>query len=335
MSNASALEGLTYRPLKGRDEMPGIARLFNLAGWGPIDDNTLADWFLSAGPLGPHLIMVVVDERDEIVGMIMWVPCPVQLFDRVGVAARGRGLVLDPQLRRSARGARIIEHDHPARRLELESRRYLDERGWELIFGLPNPRLRTSEELLVEPLDGIHSDCDYGPGLCVNIEEAAGGPTPLTVSVADALTPEYDVLWKRAREALDIRCAVLRDATGLAYVRAYHKFFRLECRHPRNGELLGYTVLRDEKESRLEDILAVDDDALHLVARSTVNWLRDHQDVYEIEFFNSVAHPLYRQALVDAGAFETDWIFSLHVGSHHETPREELKAENWYATIGD
>lgn len=333
MTDASVLEGLTYRPLHGRREMPGIARLFDLAGWGPVDADQLADWFLSDGPLGLSLIMVIANEQEELVGMTMWSPCRVQLFDRIGVATRGRAFVLAPELRRSARGVHMIDDTDPGQRLQQATEPYIDERGWEFTYGLPNPRVRNREELLEVPLVGINSTCEYGLGLRVDIDDEPGGPTPLTVGVADSLTPEYDVLWQRARAGLDIHCAVLRDTSGLAHVR--DRQLLLECRNTRSGELLGYAVFLDQRKGKLHDILAVDPDAMRLVARSTVNWLRDHPDEHEIQYFNTVPHPKYRDALVDAGAYEIDWLFSFYVGTHHETPRDELNADAWYVTTGD
>jgi hypothetical protein len=323
------LDGLTYRPLRGRQEIEGIAKLYDIAGWGPADPARLADWLLSEGPLGPYLVMVIVNERDELVGMTMFGPYRVQLFDRVGIAARGRAMVLAPELRRSARNARVIDQAHPAHKLFQVARRYLDERGWEFTFGLPNPSLAGPRARSVLPEEGTNSTCDYGLALRIDPEDVPG-PMPLDVSPADEFGPEYDTLWQRARDSLDIKCAVLRDAVGLTHSRAGQ--LHLECRTRESGELLGYAVLLEKGGKKLQDVLAVDDDAMHLVVRSVVSWLRDNRD---LEYFASVPHPTYRNALIASGAYEIDWQFSFSVSTHHESDQPELDANNWYVTAGD
>jgi hypothetical protein len=323
------LEGLTYRPLRGRHEIEGIAKLYDIAGWGPSDPARLAEWLLTDGPLGPYLVMVIANERDELVGMMMYGPYRVQLFDRVGIAARGRAMILAPELRRSARNVSVIDEADPSYKLSVAARPYLDERGWEFIFGLPNPSQTRREEKLAVPEDFVTSTCEYGLALRIDPEDVPG-PMPLDVTIADRFGPEYDTLWQRARDSFDIKCAVVRDASGLSHSRAGQ--LHLECRTRETGELLGYAVLLEKGGKKLQDVLAVDDDAMHLVIRSVVSWLRDNRD---LEYFASVPYPAYRDALIAAGAYEIDWLFSFNVSTHHESDQPELDASNWYVTAGD
>src|SRR5437667_841473 len=114
--------------------------------------------------------MVIADEREELLGMTMYGPYRVQLFDRVGVAARGRAAVLAPQLRRSGRSTTVVDETDPLYLLSRASRPYIDERGWEFTFGLPNPRMLRRREKSIVPEEGIMSFQEYGRGLRVDIK---------------------------------------------------------------------------------------------------------------------------------------------------------------------
>src|SRR4051794_23255888 len=131
---------LTYRLLRD-DELDGIVRLYDLAGWGPADASWFERWFFR-GRLGPAVVAVAVNAEDELLGMMTFTPVEVQLFQRTAVACRGRATVLDARIRRSARGVTgDLDELDPVRRLSAAARPHIVERGWELHFALPNVRM--------------------------------------------------------------------------------------------------------------------------------------------------------------------------------------------------
>lgn len=321
--------GLTYRPMKGEHELTGVCELYDIAGWGPVTPEQLKSWFVET-PLGPSLMMVIADERDRLMGMSISSPYEVQLFEETAIAVRGRSSILRPELRRSGRGITTVDIDDPLRLLGVAARPYVDERGWKLHFSLPNPLFLKRDEMRTYEDEEITRDrAIHGPGLRIDIDERSGHSSPLLVSVGEDFGPEYDVLWDRARSGLGIECAVLRNARGLA--RARRGQFRLEVRHPSSEELIGYAIFGWQK---LHDVLAVDGEALELVLRESIAWLRANPQP-RLRFFNSYPHPLYRELLMDEGAFETDWIFSFSVSTREKDPGPELDAQRWYVTTGD
>ena len=325
---------LTYRPWRGEAELSDVARLFEMAGWGPVDMDWLRPWLLH-GPLGPSLVMVIADDqRGELLGMNMLNPYRVQLGDSVSIGARGRAAILDPRLRRKARGVHSVDEGDPFHRLNLARQQQMDARGWWFSYALPNPKMVRRGELRTFD-DGQHrSRVELGAGLRVDIDGEDPGRSLLeVVPIEGHFGPEYDVLWQRARTSLGIECAVARDAQGLQYVRGDQ--FRLECRLPNSGELVGFTVFHQHGDPKLADILAVDADALDAVMSSSVAWLRSHPDDHDMTFFTGVPHPAHRDALRNVGGREVDWIFYFELSSHHELVGPEFEASRWYVTAGD
>jgi hypothetical protein len=326
---------LTYRPMR-EDEVQVAADLYDLAGWGPVEAEWIRQWCFE-GPLGPSLVMVAVKPHGAIVGMLIFSPMQVQLFDRVGIACRGRAAILLPEFRFSARQERGDDDEFgPILVLSQTANEHIDARGWEFHLGLPHPRMQARMEQHPLPPDiapPITSSCSFA-GVKIEFVDVPAGPIPLEVSLrTPPFPPEYDDLWRRARLNLDIECAVLRNAEGLDQARGSQP--TLECRHPRTHELLGYATFTDKREAKLQDILAVDGDALVLVAESTANWLRVHHEELELDFASALVHPTYAAALDAAGAYEIDWPFMLYLESYRPEPRPELDAERWYVATGD
>lgn len=330
---------LTYRPWHGEAELSEVARLFDMAGWGPVELDWLRPWLLQ-GPLGPSLVMVIADDdRGELLGMNMLNPYRVQLGDRVSIGARGRAAILDPRLRRSARGVDSVDEGDPFHRLNLARREQMDARGWWFSYALPNPKMVRRGELRTFD-DGLHrSRVELGAGLRVDIDGEGPRRSSLEVVPTEGhFGPEYDMLWQRARTSLGIECAVARDAQGLQHVRGEYVHgdqIRLECRLPNSGELLGFTEFHPHGDPKLADILAVDADALDAVMGSSVAWLRSHPDDHEMAFFTGVPHPAHREALRNVGGREVDWTFYFEISSHHELVGSEFEASRWYVTAGD
>ena len=321
---------LEYRPLRVSDKLAQVVRLFELAGWGPLTEADVESW-IRDDPQGEWLVMVAADEpRHELLGVSMYSPHRVQLFDRVGLACRARSVVLDPRLRRAARGTDAVTEDDPLRRMVLASRPLRNELGWEFTFSLPNPKMTRRSELHTYADDAASDRITLGNGLRIELQD---GPSMAGAVAAAESAPgaEYDELWQAAREGLGIECAVVRDATAVGR----RPGVRLELRRPGTGALRGYAVFSDDAGGKMEDVLAEDTDAMHELLAGAVGWLRANPTVHELEFFNSLPHPMYRDALLALGAAEVDWLFAFSVTAHPPRTAPELVASRWYVTIGD
>lgn len=321
---------LTYRPLDQTRELGAVVRLFDLAGWGPITEADVRSWLLD-DPEGPWLVMGAVRETGpEVLGVAMYSPHRVQLFDRVGRACRARSVVLDPRMRRTGRGVVEVDEGDPVRRMNVASRAERTRLGWEFVFSLPNPKMVRRSELETYPEDTSGSRVTLGNGLRLDLRHGAAA----SGRVAPADGPpgaEYDDLWPAAREGLGIECAVVRDASSVDR----RSGLRLELRAPGTGHLLGYTVFSDDAGGKLEDALAVDAAALEELLAGSVGWLRAHPTAHELEFANSTPHPVYRDHLLALGATEIDWLFGFSVRAFPPREAPELDAARWYVTVGD
>jgi hypothetical protein len=346
MTSTEPMVHVTYRELRQTD-LDAVAGLFDLAGWGPVPTETLHEWYFS--DLDP-VVAVAANDRDEARGIMAFFPYRVQLFDRVGIAYRGRGAVLAPELRYSTRQPTDAEDSaDPFTGMGVYAIERIAERRGAFVFGLPHQRVRTRQARreaekgsVSDPAesDGSNSEHEFG-ALKFDLTEQPTRRLPLDVTpTLGPFGSDYDALWDRARPGLGIQCSVARDADGLTRIRRSRAHdprmeLRLECRPRARSELVGYTIVRDETEGQLLDILALDDTALHEVATSIVNWLRAHQDSVSTQFLSSIAHSTYAQALRDAGAGEIDWPFALQIYAMDPEPRPELDAARWYVTTGD
>ena len=327
------IDSLSYRPIRDESELPWIARLFDIAGWGPVPAERLGQWFMG-GELGGSIIMVVADDKaGEVLGMSVMSPYRVWLMDRVGVACRGRAAVLDPRLRRLGRGVNDVDETDPLYKLGLVSREIMDERGWEFSYGLPNPKIVKREELRTIPVEGCESKCELGLGLLIDLEQGPPLGSNLEVRTGTEFGPEYDILWERAKKSLGIECAVLRNAEGLAHARSNQ--FRLEFRRPVSEELVGYATFQNMRNGKLQDILALDEEAMEQVMRSMVDWLRTYPDAHNMWSLTSTPHPAYRSALEAVRPSEVDWMFSISLNTHHDRVGPEFDATKFYVTTGD
>ncbi|HEX5268009.1 MAG TPA: hypothetical protein VFW24_14685 [Acidimicrobiales bacterium] len=338
MNTTVETDRLTYRPLR-EDELGVVVHLYDLAGWGPVTEQWVRSWLVH-GPLGPALVMGIVDDRGEVLGMTTYGAVRVQTFDEEVLACRGRAAVLVPELRRSGRRVSAVDEHDPLYQLSLAARAHLRDRGWTLLYGIPHPTMQKRSDISVAPPLGRRDRCAI-PGVRFEIAGVEPGPMPLDVTIGERPGEEYDRLWIRARVGLGIECAVLRDARGLAATRG--NVF-IECRLPGSDELVGYWVVdvTSSGKGRLMDYLAADEDALLPVALTASNWLRRHQIPTDegpvtCRYVSCLAHERYSDALRGAGATDIDWPFAFSVSCIDENgpDRPEHDPRRWYVTTGD
>lgn len=330
------LERLEARESRGDPDLPGIGRLFEIAGWGPVprDLPTLRSWVVEESDLGSSLVMVIADrETDEILGLTILHPRPVWFYDRVIVGTRARARTLDPRLRRSARGVQAVDESDPLRMLSRATWPLLAERGWDISYALPNPSmLRRRQWRTVPPLNPGDSHT-LGQGLRIDIDAVSPSSQMLDIRLAGSRGPEYDRLWETARKNLPIDCALLRSSDGLRQSQRT-ALPTIEVRRPRSDELIGYATMESTDKHMIDDILAIDEDAYHLVLRGLVTWLSSIPVDGRTDFITTLPHPAYRGAFDALGAYEIDWLYSVSLicGTGADLP---LDASSWYVTCGD
>src|SRR6187200_2084133 len=100
---------LTYRTYEDKD-LPGILQLWEqYSGWGAITLEQFDKWYLQT-PYGPCVVIVAVNNEEEIVGKIAFIPTVVNLNGREIKAIRGSAPILNPECRRF----NLNQADHPA-----------------------------------------------------------------------------------------------------------------------------------------------------------------------------------------------------------------------------
>lgn len=330
------MERLEARESRGDSDLPGIGRLFEIAGWGPVprDLPTLRSWIVEESDLGSSLVMVIADrETDEILGLTLLHPRPVWFYDRVIVGTRARARTLDPRIRRSGRGVQAVDESDPLRMLSRATWPRLAERGWDLSYALPNPSmLRRRQWRTVPPLNPGNSHL-LGQGLRIDIDAVPPSAQMIDIRLAGARGPEYDRLWEAARTNLSIECALLRSSDGLRQSQRAN-LPTIEVRRPGSDELIGYATMASTEEHMIHDILAVDEEAFELVLRGLVTWLSSIPVDDRTTFITTLPHPAYRSAFEALGAHEIDWLYSVSLvcGTGADLT---LDASSWYVTCGD
>ena len=89
------------------------------------------------------------------------------------------------------------------------------------------------------------------------------------------------------------------------------------------------------RNGKLQDILALDEEAMEQVMRSMVDWLRTYPDAHNMWSLTSTPHPAYRSALEAVRPSEVDWMFSISLNTHHDRVGPEFDATKFYVTTGD
>src|ERR1044071_6194688 len=99
-------EQLTYRLFED-DDLPGLLRLWEEAGWGTLAPEQWRAWFVD-GPPGPSLVTAGVDGRGEVAAQEMFAPSRAVVGGREVRALR----VSAPIVREALRGGSLRDGAH-------------------------------------------------------------------------------------------------------------------------------------------------------------------------------------------------------------------------------
>lgn len=329
------LDNLEFRELRGEEELPGLARLYDIAGWGPVDPDTLGRWFLGPREAGVSLIMVIAEPgRSEVLGMTIFQPYRAWLGDHVGTVVRSRAAVLDPRLRRRGRGVTAVDENDPLKRLMDAAWDLMRSRDWHITIGLPNPKMVARSELATYERRRFGSTATYGNGRFVDLtnDEPTGGTLEISLrSPESEIGSEYDQLWSTALRNLPIEFTVMRDAQGVR--TRGRRGLRLEARRPGSDQLVGYGYFGSFNSYKLDDLLAVDRDAMTDTILSITAWMRRNRDAHSLAGFEAIPHPWHLEGLDSLHPEIVDWKYGMFVSSRHDGPVAD--PTRWYVTAGD
>ena len=120
-------EQLTYR-LFEKDDLPGLLRLWEEAGWGTLSPEQWQEWFVD-GPQGPSLVTVGIDGQGEVVAQEMFAPSRAVVGGQEVRALR----VSAPIVREGLRGGSLRNGAHPIYGLLKAGEATAAERGFSIV----------------------------------------------------------------------------------------------------------------------------------------------------------------------------------------------------------
>jgi hypothetical protein len=328
-----AMDELCYRVSEAGD-LPDLLRLWEEAGWGSLSPQQWREWFVD-GPEGPCLITVAVDPRGEVVGQEVFAP------SRVSVAGREvRALRLSaPILKQDLRGESLRQNAHPVFGLYKAAAAAATERGFEIVYSLPQYAwlkiLRLIPRLGLPGFDEAAFGCAELPleaAALAGLEPAARKVEARPVA---RFGPEYEELWRSARESFPIACGVVRDAAWLTFRNS--GLIALEVRDREDGSLAGYSATR--QTGLLADLLARRPEELTAVIAATALWLaaeRRRGELGGVTHLKAMRTPALEPALSALRFTPVDYRFAFTcsiLGS--SVGRERIAPGRWYVMPGD
>ncbi len=126
-----------------------------------------------------------------------------------------------PILRKELRGHSLRRDAHPMVGLYKAAARAAEEKGFELIYSLPEHAwlsiFRLAPRFGVPPFEATAFGCaelPLQPAALARLESWGRSAEALPVA---RFGPEHEELWQAARETFPISCGVVRDAAWLAF----------------------------------------------------------------------------------------------------------------------
>ncbi len=319
------MDDLCYRVF-AEDDLPGLLRLWEEAGWGSLSPEQWRQWFVE-GPQGPCLITVAVDSRGEVVGQEVFAPSRVSVAGREVRALRFSA----PILRKELRGESLRRSEHPVVGLYKAAAAAAQERGFAIVYSLPEhawlPIFKRVSRL------GIHFDTTvFG---CAELPLAAAALSGIercarTVEARPVARfgADYEELWQQARQSFPIACGVVRDGAWLTFRNSGR--IALEVRNRDDGSLVGYSATK-RQTGLLADALARTPGHLTAVIAATAIRLRE---LGEITHFKAMRTPVLDPVLQALGFEPVDYRFAFTCNTLGGG-LERVAPESWYVMPGD
>lgn len=323
-ATAAGADALAYRPFHDGD-LPGVLRLWEEeSGWGAITPEKWHRWYVDR-PDGPCLVMVAEDGDGRVAGQLVFAPTAVRVEGREVRAVRVGAPIVDRTRRR-----RSVRHpEHPATRLYREGARAAAERGFRLLYAIPDHGWLPFFRWL-----GGFAEADLG---CTSVDPAsaaaAGLAGGLRAAPATGFGAEYDALQDAAAESFPLRCAVDRGATRLRHRIGGHLV--LEAREA-GGVLAGYAAIH-RRTGLLEDVLARTPGELAPVLAAALACLATSPPgSLPFREVKAMDTPVLRPALHALGFTPADYRFAfVCTALDASLPAEAIDPARWYLAPGD
>jgi hypothetical protein len=325
------MDELSYR-VSEESDLPGLLRLWEDSGWGSLSPQQWREWFVD-GPEGPCLVTVAVDPRGEIAGQEVFAPARVSVAGREARALR----FSSPILRQDLRGEPLRREGHPMVVLFKTAAAAARERGFEIVYSLPEPAWLRVIELSPRFGEARFDSTTFG---CVELPLAPAALSGLARAARSVemrpvprFGPEYEELWQEARQSFPIACGVVRSAAWLSFRNSGR--IALEARDREDGSLLGYSATK-RQTGLLADVLARRPEHLTAVIAATAVWLaaQRRQETGEITHLKAMRTPALAPALDALGFTPVDYTFAFAC-AHLGAPAGQVAPESWYVMPGD
>ncbi len=316
--------GLAYRPFCEGD-LPGVLRLWEEeSGWGGITPEHWRRWFVDR-PDGACLVMVAEDGGGRVAGQLVFAPTRVRMDGEDVPAVRVGAPIVDRAWRR-----RSVRHaEHPAARLYRAGARAAAERGFRLLYALP-------EHAWLPFFRWLGGFAEAAPG-CRVVDAASGAAAGLAAGLRAAPPPgfgaEHDALWEQAAASFPVRCGLDRGAERLRYRIGGHLV--LEAREEGGGALAGYAAV-NRRTGLLVDVLARAPDETTAVLAAALAWLAAAPDGAAPRELKAMDTPALRPALDALGSAPVDFRFAfVCTPLDPSLAADRIAPDRWYLAPGD
>ena len=313
-------DSMVYRPFDEPD-LPGVLALWEAAGWGPLDEATWREWFLTT-PNGPALVIVGVD-AGEVKAQMVFAPSVVDASGGRYRALRLAAPILHPSVRTGSARSK----QHPAVRSLFVALDVAPDAGYDVIYAQPERAwlgmFRWS--VIAEHFTTSLLKCAAYP--------LADPPPPLPgwhAAPLSAFSDAHHALWAEGRHAFGATCGVHRTPEWLRYRLSQHHVVEVW-----EGERLGgYAAVRPS-DGLIMDAVAADPDDLARTFQVVAHALAAHPNRPYPEL-KAMRTEAWGGALEAAGFGRDPYTFLLSVCPLSDRfPAEASAPEGWYAVPSD
>jgi hypothetical protein len=326
-------EQLTYRLFENED-LPGLLRLWEEAGWGTLAPEQWREWFVH-GPQGPSLVTVAIDARGEVAAQEVFAPSRAVVGGREIRALR----VSAPILREEIRGGSLRDGAHPIYGLLKAGEAAAAADGFSVIYSLPEygwlPVFRTLPRVGIPRYGEAAYGCASLPleaASALEIECAARG---FAACGGSEFGEEYENLWRQAKETFPIDCGVVRDTAWLRFRNSGR--ITVEVREAATGRLAGYSAMK-KQTGLVADLLAREPGELKHVLAATLRWLEANRSDLPagMTHLKVMRTPALASAVDALGFARDEYRFAFFAKAFDSAVTHEgVAPERWYILPGD
>ena len=322
-------EQLTYR-LFENDDLPGLLRLWEEAGWGTLTPEQWREWFMD-GPQGPSLVTVGIDERGDVAAQEVFAPSRAVVGGREVRALRFSA----PIVREGLRGSSLRDGAHPVYGLFKAAETAAAERGFSVVYSLPEhawlPIFRIAPRYGIPPFVEAAYSCAALPVAAAQTREIELATHGFVARAVTEFGEEYEDLWRQAKNSFPIDCGVVRDTSWLSFRNSGR--LAVEVRESSTEKLVGYSATK-KQTGLVADLLAREPSELKNVIAATVRWLHDEQSA--LTHLKVMRTPTLAPVIDALGFTPIDYRFGFTCKAFAGAfTLEDVAPERWYILPGD